>query len=68
MRVLVFLLITLFPGLSHAAGSALLRWQDTRQSVSKAADGRYCKQSLETVRVVSQPEGFLLAFSELRHA
>ena len=34
MRVLVFLLITLFPGLSHAAGSALLRWQDTRQSVS----------------------------------
>ena len=33
MRVLVFLLITLFPGLSHAAGAALLRWQDTQQAV-----------------------------------
>ncbi|MEH5055761.1 TMAO reductase system periplasmic protein TorT, partial [Citrobacter braakii] len=33
MRVLVFLLITLFPGLGHATGSALLRWQDTQQAV-----------------------------------
>ncbi|KAE9776501.1 TMAO reductase system periplasmic protein TorT, partial [Escherichia coli] len=33
MRVLVFLLITIFPGLSHAAGAALLRWQDTQQAV-----------------------------------
>ena len=33
MRVLVFLLITLFPGLGHATGSALLRWPDTQQAV-----------------------------------
>ncbi|EPO5274326.1 TMAO reductase system periplasmic protein TorT [Citrobacter braakii] len=33
MRVLVFLLITLFPGLGHATGSALLRWQDTQHAV-----------------------------------
>ena len=33
MRVLVFLLITLFPGLGHATGSALLRWPNTQQAV-----------------------------------
>lgn len=36
MRVLVFLLITLFLGLSHAAGAALLRWQDTQQAVPES--------------------------------
>lgn len=36
MRVLLFLLITLFPGLGHATESVLLRWQGTRQTVPQS--------------------------------
>ena len=43
MRVLVFLLITLFPGLGHATGSALLRWPDTQQAVPLVGPGRQCR-------------------------
>ncbi|QBX80832.1 TMAO reductase system periplasmic protein TorT [Citrobacter tructae] len=39
MRVLVFLLITLFPGLAHATGAALLRWQDTQLAVAEQQTG-----------------------------
>jgi hypothetical protein len=67
MRVLVFLLSHFFPALSRGrvCTAALAGYPAVSLGT---ADGRYCKQSLETVRVVSQPEGFLLAFSELRHA
>lgn len=36
MRVLLFLLITLFPGLGHATESLLLRWQGPRQAVPQS--------------------------------
>jgi protein TorT len=36
MRVLLFLLITLFSGLGHATESVLLRWQDTQQAVPQS--------------------------------
>lgn len=36
MRVLVFLLITLFPSLGHATESLLLRWQGARQAVPQS--------------------------------
>ncbi|MEG0800526.1 TMAO reductase system periplasmic protein TorT [Citrobacter sp.] len=39
MRVLVFLLITLFPGLAHATGAALLRWQNTQLAVAEQQTG-----------------------------
>lgn len=68
MRVLLFLLITLIPGLGHATGFRIAALAGYAAGSPGTANGRYCKQSLETVRAVSQPERFLLAFRELRHA
>lgn len=36
MRVLLFLLITLFPDLGHATESVLLRWRDSQQAVPQS--------------------------------